>query len=277
MTIPSLRVALASPRFAPSLAQGVDAVRRYMCKAASAKAHLVCFPESYLPGIRGQEFAVPPHDQREAAEALDAVCETAREARIAAIVPMDWEHRGRPYNVAVVVSETGEVLGCQTKNQIPPEEERFYVPGGTRRLFSVRGVPFGIVICHEGWRYPETVRWAAVRGARIVFHPFYAGSDRAGPVRRAWGEAGAPFYENAMRVRSLENTIYFASVNYGLRYPEAATTLVSPAGECVGHVPYGQEGMVVRDLDLTLATGLLASRYRPERYRDAADADAVLA
>ncbi len=30
---------------------------------------------------------------------------------------------------------------------------------------------FGVAICHEGWRYPETVRWAAVRGAKVVFHP----------------------------------------------------------------------------------------------------------
>jgi len=27
------------------------------------------------------------------------------------------------------------------------------------------------VICHEGWRYPETVRWAVRRGAQVVFHP----------------------------------------------------------------------------------------------------------
>jgi hypothetical protein len=30
---------------------------------------------------------------------------------------------------------------------------------------------FGVVICHEGWRYPERVRWAVRRGAQLVFHP----------------------------------------------------------------------------------------------------------
>ena len=40
---------------------------------------------------------------------------------------------------------------------------------------------FGIAICHEAFRYPETVRWAAVRGAKIVFHPHCTGSEmRAG-------------------------------------------------------------------------------------------------
>ena len=276
MTTNSFRIALASPRFAPSVADGVQEVRRYLREAAAAGAHLACFPESYLPGIRGQEFSVPAHDQRALAQALEEVRAAAREAGVAAIVPMDWEYHGRLYNVAVVIAETGEVLGCQTKNQVPLEEEPFYVPGGVRRMFAIRGVRFGIVICHEGWRYPETVRWAAVRGARIVFHPFFAGSDLAGAPRTTWGEAGAPFYEKAMQVRSLENTIYFASVNYGLRYPEAATTLVSPSGECVGHLPYGGEGLLVRDLDLSLATGLLASRYRPERYNEAREAELSL-
>lgn len=32
---------------------------------------------------------------------------------------------------------------------------------------------FGVVICHEGWRYPETVRWAARHGAHAVFHPHF--------------------------------------------------------------------------------------------------------
>lgn len=34
------------------------------------------------------------------------------------------------------------------------------MPGETRQIFEAGGVRFGIAICHEGWRYPETVRWA---------------------------------------------------------------------------------------------------------------------
>ena len=30
------------------------------------------------------------------------------------------------------------------------------------QIFEVNGTRFGVAICHEGWRYPETVRWAAV-------------------------------------------------------------------------------------------------------------------
>jgi len=36
----------------------------------------------------------------------------------------------------------------------------------------------------------------------------------------------------------------------------------------LAHLPYGQEGVLVQDIDREAATGLLASRYAPERYRE---------
>ena len=130
--------------------------------------------------------------------------------------------------MAFVISRDGAIVGYQTKNQIPLEEEPFYVPDGRRRLFEVDGVPFGITICHEGWRYPEAVRWAATRGARLVFHPQLTGSDQRGVTIDRWGDPGSPYYEKAMVARSVENTIYFASVNYAMRYQDSATSLVGP-------------------------------------------------
>ena len=47
-----------------------------------------------------------------------------------------------------------------------------------------------------------------------------------------WGAADGPYYEKAMMMRSMENTIYFASVNYALRFQESATSLIAPSGEC---------------------------------------------
>jgi hypothetical protein len=69
-----------------------------------------------------------------------------------------------------------------------------------------------------------------------------------------------------MMCRGLENTIYFASVNYAFRYQESATSLIAPSGECLAYLPYGQEGVLVQAIDCAAATGLLASRYAPERY-----------
>jgi predicted amidohydrolase len=167
---------------------------------------------------------------------------------------------------AVVFDARGRLQGCQTKNQLDPSEDRFYVPGTGRQLFDVEGVKFGVAICHEGWRYPETVRWAAVRGARIVFHPQHTGTELDGVRLAEWGSPAAPYYEKAMVLRALENTIHFASVNYALRYQESATAIIGPSGRCEAYLPYGQEGVLVHDVDLAEATGLLAARYAPERH-----------
>ena len=261
-----MMVALASPRVARSVDDGLDRIRRLLSEASAQGAEIVCFPEAYLPGLRGQDFDVPPFDREQEEPVLRTVAEWARTQAVAIILGMEKLTEAGRQIVAVVIDSGGRVQGYQTKNQLDPTEDRFYVPGDSRQLFEVNGVKFGVVICHEGWRYPETVRWAAVRGARIVFHPQHTGTEQGGVRLTEWGAASSPYYEKAMMLRSLENTIYFASVNYALRFPESATSLIAPSGRCQAYLPYGQEGVLVQPIDVEQATGLLASRYAPERY-----------
>ena len=126
---------------------------------------------------------------------------------------------------------------------------------------------FGVAICHEGWRYPETVRWAATRGAKIVFHPQLTGTLADGPRLTEFGSAEAPYYEKAMMCRSIENGIYFASVNYALPFQESATALIDPPGECQAYLPYGEEGVLVQSSTRSSPRDCSPSRYAPDRYR----------
>jgi predicted amidohydrolase len=261
-------IALASPRVASSLDEGLEKTRRLISEASARGAEIVCFPEAYIPGLRGQDFEVPQYDEAEQERALEAVAQWARAHSMATILGMERLTDAGRQVVAAVIDARGEVQGYQTKNQLDPTEDRFYVPGSGRRIFEVNGVKFGIAICHEGWRYPETVRWAAMRGAKIVFHPQHTGTERAGVRLTEWGSAAAPYYEKAMLMRSIENTIYFASVNYALRFQEAATSLIDPSGKCQAFLPYGQEGVLVQEIEVEKATGLLAARYAPERYEE---------
>ncbi len=261
-------IALASPRIASSIEEGLEKIERSLSEAAAQGAEIACFPEAYIPGLRGMDFEVPPFDRTQQERALDAVAELARKYRIATVLGMEWNVDAGRQIVAFVLDADGEIQGYQTKNQLDPTEDRFYVPGQTRQLFEIHGLKFGVAICHEGFRYPETVRWAAARGARIVFHPHFTGSDNAGIQLTRWGAADAPYYEKAMMCRGLENTIYFASVNCASRYQESATSLISPAGECLAYQPYGKEGVLVQAIDPEAATGRLALRYAPERYQE---------
>src|SRR5512139_605693 len=262
-----MRIGLAAPRVAGSLEEGLEKTRLLMAAAASRGAEVVCFPEAWLPGLRGMDFDVPPFDRADQARVLQSASGWAREYRVATILGMEWLSDAGRQIAAVVLDASGALLGVQAKNQLDPAEEALYVPGRTRQLFEINGLRFGVAICHEGFRYPETVRWAAARGAQVVFHPHCTGSDRTGVVPAEWASPAGPYYEKAIMCRGLENTIYFASVNYAFRYPESATCVIAPSGALLARLPYGEEGVLVQDLDLAAATGLLASRYAPERYQ----------
>jgi len=261
-------IALASPRVASTLDDGLDKIKRLLSEASAQGAELVCFPEAYLPGLRGQDFEVLPWDRLKQESALKSVAQLARTYAVATILGMESVTDAGRQIVAFVIDAEGQIQGYQTKNQLDPSEDQYYVPGNTRRLFEINGVKFGVAICHEGWRYPETVRWASARGAKIVFHPQHTGSDREGVRLTQWGAASAPYYEKAMMMRSIENTIYFASVNYALRFQESATSLIAPSGQCQAYLPYGQEGILVQTINVEEATGLLANRYAPERNQE---------
>ncbi len=185
--ISSLRIGLAAVRNTPSVEERLRTVDRFLEEAGARGVAIVCFPETYIPGLRGFDFPVPPPDQDRQESALEEIRVAARRHGVAVFVGMEWETTAGLHNAAFVISRAGEIEGYQAKNQIPVEEEPFYVPDGRRRLFEVEGVPFSVTICHEGWRYPEAVRWAAARGAQLVFHPQMTGSDHTGVPISRWG------------------------------------------------------------------------------------------
>jgi len=246
-------IGLAQTQFPHSAGESVQTVKRMIRQAADRNCALICFPESVIPGLRGVGFEVEPYDHAVQAAALEDIQAAAREAGVAVILPMEWTDETGLHLVAFVISRSGERLGYQIKNQIDPDEDQFgYVPGTGRHLFEIDGLTFGIVICHEGWRYPETVRWAATRGAQIVFHPQFTG-----PV------SNPDFYKGAMVCRSSENNIYFASVNFALAGQQVTSTLISPVGERLASATPGVEELLIYDIEPSLSTRRLASRFQP--------------
>jgi len=259
-----MKIALASPPFPASITDGLYWLEKLVKEAAQQQAVIICFPESYLPGYPGMGYTAEDRLHESLQPALDKVCVMAAKYAIAIILPMDWHSPNGIMNIAHVISEHGEVLGFQTKNQLDPTEDQLWIAGTKRHIFEVKGLRFGITICHEGFRYPESVRWAAQHGASIVFHPHFAGSNTSGVLLKEWGAKENPYYEKAAMLRAMENTIYFASCNYASQYAESATAVIAPDGTCVVHAPYGEAGVIVADIDPAKATALLARRFKNE-------------
>ncbi|WP_114937039.1 carbon-nitrogen hydrolase family protein [Mucilaginibacter endophyticus] len=261
-----MKVAIATPPFPKSINDGLNQAEKLIKDAAAQDAQVICFPESYIPGYPGMIAEPEATSPAMLQQALDEVRRIAVENKIAVIMPMDWYSESGLLNIAHVISDTGEVLGYQTKNQLDPSEDTMWVAGTQRNVFEVNGLKFGITICHEGFRYPESVRWAARNGAHIVFHPHFSGSNTEGTILTEWGSMANPYYEKAMMMRALENTIYFASSNYGSLYPESASSIIAPDGTLLTYQAYGTTGVIIADIAIEKATGYLAKRFKPQLY-----------
>jgi len=259
----TFRIALANLRIPSTPDESVDLAIAAVAEAGRQAAHVICFPECFVPGYRWPGQSAQPLERGFLDRAWAAVAASARNAGIAVILGTEKPKAKGILISALVINSDGSMEGWQDKEQMDPDEEWVYIAGHGRRVFQAGPLTFGIVICHEGWRYPETVRWAARRGAQIVFHP-HADVAQPGSYRpKTFLDPANTFHEKAMLCRAAENTCYFASVNCASEGSGTTSAVIRPDGAVQCYQPYGVECLLLADIDLSLATGLLASRSRP--------------
>jgi predicted amidohydrolase len=242
-----------------AIALATDAIGR----AAEAGARIVCFPEAFVPGYRAHHPEVAPPDPALLERAAKEIGAASARAAISVILGTERYVGGRARLTTLVFGPDGGLLGHQDKVQLDPSEDALYEPGEARRVFTIGEATFGIVICHEGWRYPETVRWAVRHDAQIVFHPHF--DDHPSDVR--WTTFADPrnsFHEKAALCRAAENGCWFATVNCAMNGSSTTSAIIRPDGSLLCWQPYGEEGLLVADLDLAAATGNLARRLRAD-------------
>jgi len=259
----TVRIALANVRVPATPDESVRLAIAAVVDAARQGASVVCFPECFVPGYRWPGTITPPPDPAFLERAWRAVADAAKAARITVILGTERVTDRGLQIAACVINPDGTIAGWQDKGQIDPSEEVTYAAFGTERhVFTAGPLTFGIAICHEGWRYPETVRCAVRRGAQVVFHPHAHVAELGSYRPHTFADPANTFHEKAMLCRAAENTCFFASVNCASEGSGTTSAIVRPDGTLQCFQPYGQEGLLVADLDLTTATGLLASRCR---------------
>lgn len=260
MTTP-YRIGLANVRFAANKEASVLLATSAVADAARQGASIVCFPECFVPGYRWPGTETPPPDPVFLEEARHTIATAARTAGITVVVGMERiTDRGLQISVCVIDAD-GAVQGWQDKGQLDPAEESIYPARALeRRVFTAGALSFGVAICHEGFRYPETVRWAVRRGAQLVFHP-HASIAEPGSYRPVtFADPANTFHEKAVLCRAAENSCYVASVNYASEGSGTTSAVARPDGTLQCFQPYGVEGILIADLDLASATGVLAHR-----------------
>jgi predicted amidohydrolase len=257
-----VRIALANLEFPENPQASVASAERAIAEAACQRAEIVCFPECFVPGYRSATRRLPPPDPGFLERAWSTVAAAAGKQGVSVVLGTERVVAAGLLASALVVNRDGTVAGFQDKVQIDPSEEGVYAPGDGRRVFEAGSMTFGIVICHEGWRYPETVRWAAKRGAQIVFHPQFHEAEPGSYGPSSFADPANSFHEKAALCRAAENTCYFATVNYASPGSPTTSAVIRPDGTLQSYQPYGKPGLLVADIDLDKATRLLAMRCR---------------
>jgi len=120
-------------------------------------------------------------------------------------------------------------------------------PGSSFETFDLFGIKVGVVICFEGFRFPETTRECVRQEARVVFHPQ---NNTTRP-----NDWKIPIHHAMLVTRAAENTIWFASCNMAHpQHQNCRSMVVAPDGQVHAQAELKREELVVADLDIDLAT-----------------------
>jgi predicted amidohydrolase len=258
----AFRIALANIRFPATPEESVTLAEQAIAQASIERAGLICFPECFIPGYRAKGKPVPPPDPVFLERAWSAIAAAAKKAGLAVVLGTERVVDNALLITALIINRDGTIAGFQDKVQLDVSEEATYSPGSGRRIFQTGPLTFGVVICHEGWRYPETVRWAVRHGAQIVFHPHFHEAEPGGYLASSFADPANSFHEKAVLCRAAENTCYFATVNCASAGSPTTSAVVRPDGTLLSYQPYGKQGLLVADIDITAATGILAARCK---------------
>jgi predicted amidohydrolase len=262
--VTTCRIALANIPYPASPEESVERVVAVVSQAGASGAAIVCFPEAYVPGYRRKGVPAPPPDAVFLSRAWDRVAAAAAAANVAVVLGTERVTDRGLLVSALVIDRDGKRLGSQDKVQLDPSEDGLYTPaaGTDRHVFQTGPLKFGVSICHEGWRYPETVRSPARQGAQLVFHPHYHWAEPGDFNPTTFADSRNTFHEKAALCRAAENTCWFATINYASAGSPTTSAVVRPDGTVLAWQPYGREGLLLADIELEAATGVLAGRWR---------------
>ncbi len=270
-------VAAVQARFSDDLESNLRKVTGLVEDAAAQGARVILPPELF----EGEYFCRVEDEAhfRQARPlgehpAVNAMREVAR--RLEVVIPTSFFEKDGPhyYNSLALIDADGSILGTYRKSHIPDGpgyEEKFYFrPGNTGfRVWNTKQGQLGVGICWDQW-FPESARAMVLEGAEILFYPTAIGSEPEDPgldTRRLW--------QRAMVGHAVSNLVPIVASNRtgteGGQSFYGHSFVCDHFGDILGELQPGEEGVVVRTLDLVEAArrraafGFFRDR-RPDLY-----------
>ncbi len=248
----------------------LDIVADHIGRAGADGAHLVVFPESFVPGYPDFVWRMTvPNDadwyhrfQDQAVEIDGSHLDTVRAAAAAAGVWValgitERTRTGTLYNAVVYIDDQGEIAGLHRK-LVPTVAERTVWSNGQGPMLTVvdiGGVRVASLICWEN--YMPLARAALYeKGIDVLLSPTWDNSDEWVPTLRHIAKEGRVFVVGVtafLRECDVPTDLPGAAETYGggdAPLSNGNTTIVAPGGEILEGPLIGEAGTVTATLDL---------------------------
>lgn len=261
-------------------------------EAVASNTEMIVFPETALTGYDNIENT--PRSQKIhtlLAEKIDGpsikkISEVAKNKNIYIIFgfsELDSLDEKTVYNSAAICSPAGEIISYR-KMHIPGDEADWSACGDWPVVFDTKWGPVGIGICYDTYSFPEIIRYARAKGARLFINCTACSSETNKRV---------PF-RMQLEEHSLTNHIYIASADLCGHGPICSfiggSSIIGTSTESIKEIQYYAgypfntegseiEGCFTADLDLAFIdscfnTPLFSHNprtghpdYRPDIYR----------
>ena len=251
-----IRVALAqiNPTVG-DLAKNADLVSKYAFDAANAGAVIVVYPEMVLTGYPVEDLANRPSFQSASLAAVDSLAKRINNegnGDLTLLVGyLGQSESAKPQNCVAVIYR-GEIVATYIKHHLPNygvfDEYRNFVPGNHSLVIRVCGVDIGIAICEDIWKTGGPVAELSKRNIGLLLvpngSPYEINKDdaRLELVKQRALEVGAPLaYVNM--VGGQDDLVF-----------DGDTIVVGKTGEVIARAPQFEEGLMVIDLDVAIAS-----------------------
>lgn len=251
-----IRIALAqiNPTVG-DLATNADLVSKYAFDAAKAGAVVVVYPEMILTGYPVEDLATRASFRTASINAVNRLAKRISDegnGDLTLLVGYLGEsEKGEPQNCVAVIHQ-GVIKATYIKHHLPNygvfDEFRNFKPGNHSLVIRVVGVDIGIAICEDIWQEGGPVAELAKRNIGLFLvpngSPFEANKDdvRLALVQRRAQQINAPLaYVN---MTGGQDDLVF----------DGDTIVVDSDGSVIARAPQFEEGLMVIDLDVKLAS-----------------------
>jgi len=223
------KIAVAQIKVFDQIKRNVEKVLKFIDKAKSKKADIVCFPESCL-GDKVLTINSPE---------IKLIKNKCKDKSIYCIIGAHIKEKNKIFNSAILINRDGKIQDIYKKIHLfPGLDLKNTSPGKTNKVIKTDFGKIGIIICWD-FAFPEDIKKLSKKGVQIIFCPSYLLNE-------------AKITKKVLRsyplIRAFENTTYFVSCDAFTSEVLGESYICSPL-KILNKIK-NKEGIIYSELDL---------------------------